>query len=182
MGREIRRVPANWEHPRIECTHSPWGGGYSDAKANGGKCYQPMYDNDFQSEMDEWIKEYILWKEGGHPECKDIFDFCDDYNNPPRPEYYHPKFDNPVWYQVYETVSEGTPVTPPFETKQELVDYLIKYGDFSDQWHDRGGWERKAAEQFVDHEWAPSAWIFATKDKVIFHAPRDGDIEGHNGI
>ena len=61
-----------------------------------------------------------------------------------------------TWFQVYETVSEGTPVSPPFATREELVEYLVKNGDFWAQYRGEGGYSRKAAEAFVKDEWAPS--------------------------
>lgn len=177
MGREIRRVPENWEHPMIECTHSPWAGGCSTAKKNNGKCYQPMLDTDFDSELAEWLEEYNQWKNKTHPDYDPDIPFWEWIDAPPDPEYYHPIWENPTWYQVYETVSEGTPVTPPFATKKELIDYLVEYGDFWDQQRGDGGWSRKAAEQFVEHEWAPSLIMFRSDQDTIIHAPRDGDIE-----
>jgi hypothetical protein len=70
-----------------------------------------------------------------------------------------------TWYQVYQTVSEGSPVTPPFATKEELIEYLVKFGDEWDQSRTAegrqasAGWPRKAAEQFVKSEWAPSMMV-----------------------
>lgn len=53
---------------------------------------------------------------------------------PPEREYYRSwKDEDATWFQVWETVSEGTPVTPPFATKEELIDYLVANGDFWDQ-------------------------------------------------
>jgi hypothetical protein len=36
----------------------------------------------------------------------------------------HPQDKEATWFQAWETVTEGTPVTPPFATTDELVDYL----------------------------------------------------------
>lgn len=60
------------------------------------------------------------------------------------------------WWQVWETVSEGSPVTPAFATRDELIDYLVINGDHWDQKRGDGGWSRKNAESFVAAEWAPS--------------------------
>lgn len=52
---------------------------------------------------------------------------------PPQRACYCPwKPEDATWLQVWETVSEGTPVTPPFATRQELVDYLVQHGDLSE--------------------------------------------------
>lgn len=74
------------------------------------------------------------------------------------------------WWQVWETVSEGSPVTPAFATRGELIDYLVAVGDAWDQKRGEGGWKREAAESFVETEWAPS--LIGTAGKL--HAPRDG--------
>ena len=69
---------------------------------------------------------------------------------------------------MYETVSEGTPVTPKFATKEELVEYLVTRGTFYD-----GPWKRKVAEAFVKEEWAPSMVINGGK----IYEPKDGKPE-----
>ena len=135
MGREIRRVDKNWSHP----------------KGENGK-YEPLYDYDFETKMDDWISQYTAWKNGTHPDQDDSnrsIPFHEWWGSPPYPDTCRPKFSNPTWYQAYETVSEGTPITPPFETKEELVNYLVNNGDF---WGNK--WSRYAAEKFVNAEFA----------------------------
>ena len=102
MGREIRRVPRDWEHP--------------------------VYDEETAQNVRQVGEPIPLL----------------------RPDYGRPADA----YQVYETVSEGTPVTPVFETAEALVDYLVEHGDF---WHQddvaRGSRRRRPtreqAEAFV---------------------------------
>jgi hypothetical protein len=48
-------------------------------------------------------------------------------------------------WQVWETVSEGSPVSPVYPTKDALIAALIKDGH-----------SRKAAENFAESAWAPS--------------------------
>jgi hypothetical protein len=185
MGREIRRVPANWEHPRRDCPHSPWRGGCDEAKQHDGKCYHPLFDEDIETAGRKWLDRCIAWDNGTHPDLIERPELKEKYpffwmwdGGSPDPEYYRPKFETePTWYQIYETVSEGTPVTPPFATKEELVNYLVEHGDFWDQTRGNGGWERKNAEQFVKAEWAPSLIMFTSPQGNIIHAARDGDIE-----
>lgn len=74
------------------------------------------------------------------------------------------------WWQVWETVSEGSPVTPAFATREQLVDYLVENGDHWDQKRGDGGWGRDNAELFVESEWAPS--LITAGGQV--YAPRDG--------
>ncbi len=56
-------------------------------------------------------------------------------------------------WQVWETVSEGSPVTPVFATAEALIDHLVNVG----VWGRR--YSREAAEAFVYSEsgWVPSA-------------------------
>jgi hypothetical protein len=55
--------------------------------------------------------------------------------------------EEPTWYQVYENVTEGTPVTPPFATKEALIFYLCNYGTFRG---DGRKWSQEVAENFVN--------------------------------
>jgi hypothetical protein len=154
MGREIRMVPPNWNHPRGE---------------RGD--HQPMYDKRFEDAAAKWKDDFRKWEAGEREEW--IGDSADgqeywEYNgDPPDRAYYRPWKDGEgTWFQVWETVSEGTPVSPPFATKQELIEYLVEHGDFWDQQRRREGlgglidcqpWSRASAEGFVNGPgWAPS--------------------------
>lgn len=91
MGREIRRAPLDWLHPR-------------DFNGN----YIPMFDDDYDSALAEFEEDPAAF---------------DD--QPPDPLLYRPDwYGQPLGYQVYENVSEGTPVSPVFATEAELVDWL----------------------------------------------------------
>lgn len=163
MGREIRRVPPNWQHPK---TNRP-----NHLLGVMEESYQPMYDRAFAPAMREWIEEWEAWERGERPdycteESRDL-SYWEWAGGPPHPEYYRPgwKPEEMTWWQVYETVSEGTPVTPAFATQQELVDYLAEHGDFLDQKRRAEGnsimrctpWPRAEAEAFVFGDgWAPS--------------------------
>lgn len=180
MGREIRRVPPRWEHPKRMYPNHQAG------RMEEG--YQPLYDQDFESAMQEWLEELSAWLHGGfakvkaeHPDIERRDDepyreFCEWHGDPPDKDYYRPKWDESAatHYQMYETVSEGTPVSPVFATKEELVEYLVEGGDFSDRDDNRGGWDRKAAESFVGRGFAMSLMMTRTGDKVEIKEPRDG--------
>lgn len=49
-------------------------------------------------------------------------------------------------WQVWEDVSEGSPISPVFGTKEAVIDWVIKHQNAS----------REAATAFVDDGWAPS--------------------------
>lgn len=169
MGREIRRVPAGWEHPRQECKHSPWAGGCDEAKMHGGYCYKPLYNKTYKDALAEYEAERAKWERG---------DFELSFGGPPDPDYYRPKFESePTHYQVYQTVSEGTPVTPVFATEEEMIDYLATKGTFWDQKPSlvgrpaRGGWGRENAEAFVrGGGWMPSL-VISSNGRVM--EPKD---------
>lgn len=158
MGREIRRVPPNWEHPK-------------DEKGN----FIPMIDKDYDSEAEEWIRNFDLHRQGKHPsEWAQKYKYFWEYDSPPDEDVCRPKFEvEPTWYQVYETVSEGTPVTPPFETLDEIVEYLVKYGDYYYQHPGRypiEPWDREAAESFCKDMYAPT----------LFFTPKTGLVSPRN--
>lgn len=165
MGREIRRVPPNWEHPQDKHGH-----------------HIPLHDTDIETAGREWLDNCIAWENGTHqdfverPELKIKYPFYWMWSgDPPDPKYRRPKFEvEPTWFQVYETVSEGTPVTPAFATKEELIDYLVEHGDFWDAERGNGGWSRENAVQFVEREWAPSFVMFVSQQETKIMAARDG--------
>lgn len=177
MGREIRRVPPQWEHPRQTCKHSPWRGGCEDAKNHGGQCYRPLYDSCYKDAADEYVENIVLWSKGAHPDQQDEgmarYKYYWDWDGaPPDEGAYRPEWrEEPTWFQVYETVSEGTPVTPAFPTRRELVDYLVSYGDTWNQWRGEGGWDRASAEQFVNAGSVPSMVVEHSEAGVVTYTP-----------
>ncbi|HEY0657275.1 MAG TPA: hypothetical protein VGD05_02315 [Pyrinomonadaceae bacterium] len=115
MSSEIRRVPANWEHPKT---------------SNGS--YQPMFDRDYETAIAKWIENHQLWLESKHPDqlknpetMKEYKYFAEWGGDAPEIDYYRPKWSDEerTHYQLYESTSEGTPLTPPFATKEELARY-----------------------------------------------------------
>jgi hypothetical protein len=154
MGRELAMVPPNWDHPKT-------------LSRNGDYSYQPMFRQKFSEAKKEWINGMLAWERGEKPEHTSCEEYWEYYGNPPDKEYYAPFTDGDpecTWYQVWETVSEGTPVTPPFATKEELIDYLSSKGDFWDQARGDGPWNRQSAERFVmGSGWVPSMAIIDGK-------------------
>lgn len=166
MGREIRMVPANWEHPMLKPENDRYG--------HGG--YQPMYNSKFSESFEEWLADFDRVRSGDLDQFekkvypRGLADWIQE-ETPPNPDYYLPDdIGETTWFQLYETVSEGTPVSPPFSTKQELADYLAEHGDYWDQkrcrepsWKELwggefgvSGWGKERAEAFVNAGLAPS--------------------------
>jgi hypothetical protein len=165
MGREIRRVPPDFQHPRRFNN-----GNIGNNRTPDG--YIPKYDGiNYEKEALEWIIEFEKWRNDLDSRTENNKDEPYYFNIEPPPlreDYTDVKEEECTWYQLYETVSEGTPLSPPFETREELINYLTENGDF---WHQREPeyhqkHSREIYEKFVndDNPWAPS---FVFCDGVI---------------
>lgn len=170
MGREIRRVPGDWEHPTYTADNAPHQDRIGDEI--------PLYDNDYESVAEEWLADLSLWTCGEHPSQPSKYArYFWEYDAPPDEDSYRKRkwtAEEATHFQVYETVSEGTPVTPVFATKAEIIDYLVACGDEWDQSCGSGGWSRENAERFVESEWAPSMMVTVSKSGTTVRQPRDG--------
>ena len=151
MGREVRRVPPNWNHPRKMYL--------------SGLGYQPMFDETFAAATARWNEGQRKWDAGEDPSREQYknddgsFQTYAEWHGdaPDDPAYYRPWEDHEAtWFQLWETVSEGSPVTPPFATKEELVTYLAEHGDEWDEKRGNPGWGHERAKAFVEAGWAPS--------------------------
>lgn len=149
MGREIRKVPPNWKHPKMinpESHQTDWD--------------QPMFDQTFESKKREWIDGLLAWEKKEDPCYDDEYEYWEYYGGPPDKHYYRPWEDSEAtWFQVWQTVSEGSPVTPPFATPEELIAYLAENGDFLDQGRGNGAWGIESATAFVKSGWSCSMAI-----------------------
>lgn len=165
MGREIRRVTADWKHP-------------VDHASRRGDGFKPLFDGDFDALAKEWIANCVAWENGTHssltgegePDGKPSTTkaetpyWWDWDGSPPRRENYMlvgVPAELRTHFQIYETVTEGTPVSPVFATKDALVFWLMNDGG------EDGKKSRANAEAFAESEWAPSIVLIgnvATKD------------------
>lgn len=117
MGREVRRVPANWVHPST--------GFY----ANGKVRFTPLYEGD-------WYRQALQeFEAGDRGEAPDVADYMPQW---PEGERTH--------FMMYEDTSEGTPISPAFATPEELARWLADTGAsaFADQGASYEGWLRIA--------------------------------------
>ena len=118
MGRELRQVPKDWKHPRDE-----WKGEY-----------KPLL-TDYPGNLEEFRVDI---EEMGLGEALDY------YGGGPQTDDYMPVWtlDEATWFMMYETTSEGTPLSPSFETIEELAHWLAdnnasafgKIGATYEQW------------------------------------------------
>ena len=122
-----------------------------------------MFNRFYEDELNEWLEDHKLWIEGKHPDQKNGKNkeykyYAEWGGNPPDIEYYlTEKWDeekDEMWFQLYETVSEGTPLSPAFRTKEELIKYLVENGDFWGY-----NWTKQQAEKFMETEWCCSAIV-----------------------
>lgn len=121
MGREVRRVPANWQHPKRE---------------NGS--FIPLLGGSFAVADQEWNEGHAKWQQG----------LCEQYGKGekwgpiapqhrgmrytdyscarPNPDDYMPEWpaDQLTHLMMYEDTSEGTPISPAFATPEELAQWL----------------------------------------------------------
>lgn len=120
MGRECFRVPMDWEHP----------------KGDDGQ-FQPMHmDRDFVSEANDWLRKANQWNDGTHPDLVEDVTLKEEFpfywmwdGDPPDAKYYRPVWrSEPTHYQMYETTSEGTPISPVMESPETLARWLADHG------------------------------------------------------
>ena len=153
MGREVRKVPANWQHPK----EFRW-----DHLGNRAEQYKPLFPGErYQPEVDEWDEECAKWKDGWRP------DYCTDpksrsmtyeqYSGQrPHKDDYMPDWpaEQRTHLMMYENTSEGTPISPAFATPEELARWLVDNGAsaFGISTGTYDGWLRVARGG-----WAPSA-------------------------
>lgn len=137
MGREVRRVPKDWQHPKKKS--------FNYLKGREVESYQPMFDRPFGPVMDEWYAEWKAWEAGTHPDKKGHdYPYWEWDGGPPDPAYYRPDWpeETRTHLMMYEDTSEGTPLSPAFETPEELARWLADngasaFGDMTatyDQW------------------------------------------------
>lgn len=117
MGREVRRVPANWQHPKNEFG-----------------AFRPMYYSGFEERADEWDEENAKWNRGEFPKHADAEDKLLTYEqwggDRPRKCDYMPAWTEAerTHFMMYEDTSEGTPISPAFATPEELARWLADTG------------------------------------------------------
>jgi hypothetical protein len=121
MGREVRMVPKNWNHPK---------------KENGR--YIPLLGYSFKERLAEWNEEYLQWQKGFKPsfgteekwiprDKREMEMTYEDYaGEKPLKEHFMPEWDpeEKTHFQMYENTSEGTPVSPVFDNIESLAHWL----------------------------------------------------------
>lgn len=118
MGRELRRVPANWNHPK-------------NAKGN----YIPLSQN-FAESVKNWDERNAKWQAGmrsdynggWQPKGKECGSMTFEQWEGERPvaSDYMPDWseEEKTHMQMYEDTSEGTPISPVMKSPEELAHWL----------------------------------------------------------
>ena len=123
MSREIRKVPADWKHPvnmRGDFIHLLEGGAaqpqsYWDVgKVKWEEGFRDDFNGGWQPrEGDELTSAYVDW--------------C---GMRPIPEDYMPQWtpEEATHFMMYESCSEGTPISPAFATPEEVARWCADNG------------------------------------------------------
>jgi hypothetical protein len=132
VGRQVRMVPADWQHPKAFNTFRQ------------SMEYVPLYDGgrrSYEREAAEWETGWQKWQEGfvqGYgdqapwtPRTPEDGDRYTDYAGArPSPDDYMPNWpeEQRTHLMMYEDTTEGTPISPAFETPEELARWLADNG------------------------------------------------------
>lgn len=172
-SRELRMVPPNWAQPRKRV--------YDELTKRYEDRYIKTYNYPYRLAIANWIANHLAWEDNTHPNKAGCHNICDNLKPDKYPHYASYAYDAPrvgdfrpdwkeeemTWYQVY-TQYFGEPVTPPFATRDELVEYLVENGDFWDQTRRREGcwllpfkpWPRESAEWIAHGDVCDHAFLF----------------------
>ena len=147
MGREIRRVPADWEHPKDE---------------HGN--YIPMYDQSYDEALAEYNAELEAWNNNTHPDILNdpkvkvtYPNFKDWKAGPPDKNTYRSRIfkeEELTHIQLYNTTSEGEPISPLFK---------------ADEFEKLCEWAAENATTFADYKAPKDSWIKMLKDGYVYH-------------
>lgn len=132
MGRELRMIKPGWEHPQD--------GFYSDGTIR----YQPLIGRPFTESLAQWELGNAQWEAGlvedWHPSKPSAWKLKEDihanmtfaewYGQKPVREEYMPEWapSEATKFVMYEDTSEGTPISPAFDTPEELAHWLADTG------------------------------------------------------
>lgn len=119
MGREVRKVPKDWEHPKDE----------------RGR-FIPMREGSYESAAREWTANFLRWEAGEHPSRANVVGIARyffEYEPPPVeygqrgcPMFEHDR-DDLTHIMLYENTSEGTPLSPAFERIEDLCEWAATH-------------------------------------------------------
>lgn len=205
MGREVRKVPADWVHPKYDENHPEV---VKEGRTYLIGRYIPKLDSDYESavnnwetyDLPEWEVGKALWDEGfimtyadsyadgktkvaisdylekrrkkqeawnPTPENPDYEWWAGQRPEKPDPEHYMPKWneDEATHYMMYENTSEGSPISPAFDTPEKLARWLADTG----------------ASAFADYTATYDEWLSTIRRGFAVSAVIDGN-GIHSGV
>jgi len=125
MGRKIRMVPPNWQHPKdAKGNYIPLRNGFAQAETEWNEGYAAWQ----RGEIEDWLPENhgpTKWKPKTEAALK-CASFSEWRGGRPSPDEYMPAFadGSATMLMMYEDTSEGTPISPAFKTPEELARWL----------------------------------------------------------
>lgn len=124
MGRTVRMVPADWQHPKNDQGH-----------------YIPLLEGPYDAAAKDWDESWRMWQQGKREAWGDGEKWVDrddrhtgtytEYAGArPSPDDYMPDWptDARTHFMMYEDTSEGTPISPAFDTPEKLARWLADNG------------------------------------------------------
>ena len=138
MGREVRRVPADWQHPM-----------------NGNGQHAPLFDG-YNAAVREWDEGAAKWAQGLGSDYNGGWEplsesargmtYAEWSGGRPKQSDYMPDWPESerTHFMMYESTTEGTPISPAFATPEELARWLAdtNASAFADQGASYEGWLR----------------------------------------
>ncbi len=134
MGREVRQIPKDWQHPKgkvswsNEPEHIPLFDGY-DAALSEWEETKKEWDTEIRKSEEYMFSAMLKHKADGGT-------FEDWHGEKPRLYSEFPEIGSyvPDWpskerthYQMYETTSEGSPISPVMESPEALARWLTDH-------------------------------------------------------
>lgn len=158
MGREVRRVHKDWKHP------------FSESGNN-----IPLFDGPYSKALVDWKEAKRQWdlgfvrdysKDGAwKPKPTDCGSFDEWDGAKPVPHDYMPEWEpeDLTHLQMYETCTEGTPISPVMESPEDLARWLAdnNASAFGSQ-----GASYEAWLETIKQGWAASA-VFSSSTGMI---------------
>ena len=149
MGRQLRKVAANWQHPKNE---------------NGN--HIPLLDGKFSERLAKLEEENAQWEKGfiddwnggwKQREADELnMTFAEWYGEKPVKEDYMPEWKDEelTHIQLYENTSEGTPISPVYLASEieKLCEYAAENcSTFADFKATKEEWQSMLDKDFVHH-------------------------------
>ena len=140
MGRELKRVPMDFDYP----LHKVWYGYFFD--------YIPTCQSTDDMDYCKQCKEFARIKgiKDTSYECQDYDDYFKEVKEKLKELCEPPMGEG---YQLWETTSEGSPVSPVFESLDELCkwceDNATTFGSFKAS---KEEWKQMLSDDFVHHK------------------------------